>query len=213
MLDSLPRLFLWMQNTEIWYRTNGMCTRAWMQLIHTLIYLLRLPGLSGIHPTLQPLCEEAGLAGEAWVSLRPQWWALAVLWLHTKAILSKVTQSNLSLNKICLSDIPNAWKDWINAKQSKTDAHTPSGKFRQVLTNYLAGLPSSTSKVGGSVMQQVWCQPGKMAFCCVSIGRRNMQVPEMTGTKTWNALKISSMPFCPIQACKFCFVIFLYYGY
>ena len=61
--------------------------------------------------TLQPLFEEAGLAGVAWVSLRPQWWALAVLWLCAKVILSKATQSNLSLDETCLSDILNAWKD------------------------------------------------------------------------------------------------------
>ena len=31
----------------------------------------------------------------------------------------------------------------------------------QVLTDYLASLPSSTGEVGGSVMKQVWCRPGK----------------------------------------------------
>ena len=52
----------------------------------------------------------------------------------------------------------------MNAKHLKMDAQTPLDTFRQVLTDYLAGLPSSTSEVGGSVMKQVWCQPGKMGI-------------------------------------------------
>ena len=93
-----------------------------------------------------------------------QWQALAALWLHTEAILSKAAQSDLSLDEICSSDIPDTWKDWMNAKQSKVNAQTPSDTFRQVLTDYLASLPSSTGEVGGSIMKQVWCQPGKMGI-------------------------------------------------
>ena len=89
MSDSLPKSFLKMKNMTIRDKTNGMYICAWMQWIRKLIYLLRLPGLSGIPPTLQPLREEAGLAGAAWVSLRTQWQALAALWLHAEAILSK----------------------------------------------------------------------------------------------------------------------------
>ena len=164
MSDSLPKSFLRMQNMTIRDKTNGMYICVWMQWIHKLMYLLRLPGLSGIPPTLQPLHEEAGLAGEAWVSPRPQWQALAALWLHTEAILSKAARSDLSLDEICSSDIPDTWKDWMNAKQSKVNAQTPSDTFRQVLTDYLASLPSSTGEVGGSIMKQVWCQPGKMGI-------------------------------------------------
>ena len=115
-------------------------------------------------PTLQPLCEEAGLAGAAWVSLGPQWQALVVLWLHAKAILFKAAQSDLSLDEIHSSNIPVAWKDWMNVKHLKMDTQTPSDTFGQVLTNYLVGLPSSTGEVGGSVMKQVWCWPGKMGI-------------------------------------------------
>ena len=164
MSDSLPKSFLKMQNMTIRDKTNGMYICAWMQWICKLIYLLRLLGLSSVPPTLQPLHEEARLAGVAWVSLRPQWQALAALWLHAEAILSKTAQSDLSLDEICSSDIPVAWKDWMNVKHLKMDAQTPLDTFRQVLTDYLASLPSSTGKVGGSIMKQVWCRPGKMGI-------------------------------------------------
>ena len=100
----------------------------------------------------------------AWVSLGPQWQALAALWLRAKAILSKAARSDLSFDEIHLSDIPDAWKDWMNVKHSKTDVQTPLDTFEQVLTNYLAGLPLSTGEVGGSIMKQVWCWPGKMGI-------------------------------------------------
>ena len=161
MSDSLPKSFLRMQNMTIRDETNSMYICAWMQWICKLIYLLRLLGLSSVPSTLQPLCEEAGLAGAALVSLGPQWQALAALWLHTEAILSKGAQSDLSLDEIHSSDIPDAWKDWMNAKHLKADTQTPLDTFGQVLTDYLAGLPSSTGKVGGSIMKQVWCWPGK----------------------------------------------------
>ena len=128
---------------------------AWMQWICKLIYLLRLLGPQPCNHFMRKLVllERLGYHLE--------WQALAALWLHAEAILSKAAQSDLSLDEICLSNIPDVWKDWMNAKHLKTDTQTPLDTFRQVLTNYLASLPSSTSKVGGSIMKQVWCQPGK----------------------------------------------------
>ena len=105
-----------MQNMTIRDKTNGMHICVWTQWICKLIYLLRLLGLSGVPPTLQPLHKEAGLAGEAWVSLRPQWQALAALWICAETILSKAAQSDLSLDEIHSSNIPDAWKDWMNVK-------------------------------------------------------------------------------------------------
>ena len=52
----------------------------------------------------------------------------------------------------------------MNVKQLKADDQTPSDTFRQVLTDYLTGLPSNTGEVGGSIMKQVWCWPGKMGI-------------------------------------------------
>jgi hypothetical protein len=43
----------------------------------------------------------------------------------------------------------------------KTDAKCPSDKFGKVFTDYLNGLPSTPSDIGGAVMAAVWCRPGK----------------------------------------------------
>ena len=49
----------------------------------------------------------------------------------------------------------------MNAKLMKIDAKWPADTFGKVLTDYLSRLPSTALKVGGTVMTQVWCQPGK----------------------------------------------------
>ena len=73
----------------------------------------------------------------------------------------------------------------MNAKHLKTDTQTPLDTFRQVLTNYLASLPSSTSEVGGSIMKQVWCQPGKTGiFDLLLYPYWQAEYAGATGTKT-----------------------------
>ena len=118
-------------------------------------------GLSGVPAVLQPLREEIGLAGEAWAALGPAWQALASLWLCAEACVSKSGWTDLTFNEIHKSAIPNEWKEWMNAKLMKIDAKQPADTFRKVLTDYLSGLPSTALKVGGTVMTQVWCRPGK----------------------------------------------------
>ena len=118
-------------------------------------------GLSGVPAVLQPLCEEIGLAGEAWAALGPAWQALASLWLRAEACVSKSGWTDLTFNEIRKSAIPNEWKEWMNAKLMKIDVKRPADTFGKVLTDYLSGLPSTALKVGGTVMTQVWCRPGK----------------------------------------------------
>ena len=43
----------------------------------------------------------------------------------------------------------------MNAKLMKTDVKCPSDKFGKVFTNYLNGLPSTVSDIGGTVMVAV----------------------------------------------------------
>jgi len=110
---------------------------------------------------LQYLHEEVGLAGKAWDSLGADWQALAALWLRTETALSKSGRTDLTFNEIRTSSIPDDWKEWMNAKLMKTDAKRPTESFGQVLTDYLKGLPLSVLKIGGTVMTQLWCRPGK----------------------------------------------------
>ena len=46
----------------------------------------------------------------------------------------------------------------------KTDMKPPSDTFGKVLTDYLNGLPSTASDIGGTVMAAIWCRPGKTSI-------------------------------------------------
>ena len=118
-------------------------------------------GLSSVPPTFQFLREEIGLVGPAWESLGREWQSLAKLWLCMELFLIKAAQSNLSFNKICLSNIPQDWKDWMSAKLMSSGASQPVESFRPKFTKYLKGLPPSVRRTGGTVMEQVWCRSGK----------------------------------------------------
>ena len=113
---------------------------------------LSQPGLGGVPAVLHHLCEEVGLAGMGWESLRAEWQALTTLWLHTETTLSKSSHIDLSFTEICKASIPNEWKVWMNAKVMKIDAKHLVESFRQVLTNYLNGLPSTVFNIGNTVM-------------------------------------------------------------
>jgi hypothetical protein len=120
-----------------------------------------LHGLNGVPASLQHLREEVGLAGAAWESFGAEWNALAALWLRTENVLSKAGRIDLTYDEIHTSTIPEEWKDWMYAKTMKTDANRPGESFGQVFTDYLNGLKSSTQVVGGTVMDEIWCCPGK----------------------------------------------------
>jgi hypothetical protein len=47
------------------------------------------------------------------------------------------------------------------AKTMKSDAKCLGESFKQVFTNYLNGFKASTQVVGGTVMDEIWCCPGK----------------------------------------------------
>lgn len=89
------------------------------------------------------------------------WQALATLWLRTEAALVKAGRMDLSFTEIRKSSIPEEWKEWMYAKQMKTDAKRPSESFGKVFTDYLRSLPSSTQAIGGTAMAQIWSRPGK----------------------------------------------------
>lgn len=56
--------------------------------------------------------------------------------------------------------IPDVWKQWMFTKAMKTDAPCSSEAFRKVFTDYLHGLPASTHKIRGTVMDQAWSHLG-----------------------------------------------------
>jgi hypothetical protein len=111
--------------------------------------------------SLQHLREEVGLSGEPWETLGAKWKALAAKWLRAETALGKSGNVELTFNEIRQSTIPDDWKDWVWAKIIKVDAKPPSDSFGQVFTDYLRGLPTSSLKVGGTVMTEVWARPGK----------------------------------------------------
>ena len=127
----------------------------------TINTLISLRGLSGVPAPLQYLREEVGLAGPDWESLGAEWKTLAALWLRTEVLLSKSDRTDLSFDQIRLSSIPEAWKDWMSAKLMNVDANRPAEIFGTVFTDYLNKLPSSTMAIGGTVMTEIWCRPGK----------------------------------------------------
>jgi len=101
------------------------------------------------------------LAGPAWETMGAEWQALASLWLRAEKALFKSGRTDLSFDEVRKSSIPEEWKDWIYAKIMKTDAKRPSESFGKVFTNYLGGLPSGAVAIGGAVMDNIWCRPGK----------------------------------------------------
>ncbi|KIM91745.1 hypothetical protein PILCRDRAFT_851 [Piloderma croceum F 1598] len=121
----------------------------------------RQHGLSGVPPSVHYLREEVGLAGPAWETMGPQWQALGVLWLHAEQALSKSGRTDLLMGEVRKSDIPEQWKDWMYAKIMRTDALRPSETFRKVFTNYLRQLPPGSVDIGGTVMTNIWCRPGR----------------------------------------------------
>ena len=127
----------------------------------TINTLISLRGLSGVPAPLQYLREEVGLAGPDWESLGAEWKTLAALWLRAEVLLSKSDRTDLSFDQIRLSSIPEAWKDWMSAKLMNVDANRPAEIFGTVFTDYLNKLPSSTMAIGGTVMTEIWCRPGK----------------------------------------------------
>jgi len=126
-----------------------------------LINVFRQPGLSGMPPGLQHLREEVGLSGEHWETSGSTWHTLAGLWLRAEVALCKSGRTDLSFKEIHQSVIPSQWKDWMCAKLMKMDMAPPSDTFGKIFTDYLSGLPVSTLRIGGSVMEEVWSRPGK----------------------------------------------------
>ena len=122
---------------------------------------LSQPGLGGVPAALHHLREEVGLAGEGWESLGAEWQDLAALWLRTETALSKSGRIDLTFTEIRKSSIPEEWKEWMNAKVMRIDAKRPADSFGQVFTGYLNGLPSTAFDIGGTVMTEIWCRPGK----------------------------------------------------
>jgi hypothetical protein len=90
-----------------------------------------------------------------------EWKALAALWLRTEILLARSDRSDLSFAQIHKSSIPDEWKEWMNAKLMNIDAQRPAESFGKSFTGYLKGLPSSSMKINGTVMTEIWCRPGK----------------------------------------------------
>jgi hypothetical protein len=114
-----------------------------------------------VPPSVHYLREEVGLAGLGWETMGAKWRALGSLWLRAEQALSKSGRTDLSVDEVRKSNIPEEWKDWMNAKITKIDARRPSESFGKTFTDYLKQLPSDTAQVGGTVMDHIWCRPGK----------------------------------------------------
>jgi len=140
---------------------SGMDWRTLLLGYSTINTLISLRGLSGVPAPLQYLREEVGLAGPDWESLGAEWKALAALWLRAEVLLSKSGRNDLSFDQIRQCSIPEPWKDWMSAKLMNIDANRPAEIFGTIFTEYLNKLPSSTMAIGGTVMTEIWCRPGK----------------------------------------------------
>lgn len=112
-------------------------------------------------PGLQHLREEVGLSGDHWETAGSKWQTLAGLWVHAKVALGKSGRTDLTFKEIHQSTLPSQWKDWMCTKIMKTDGTLPSDAFGQSFTDYLSGLLATTLRVGGTVMTEIWCCPGK----------------------------------------------------
>ena len=73
-------------------------------------------------PSVHYLREEVGLAGLGWEMMGAKWRALRSLWLRAEQALSKSGRTDLSVDEVRKSNIPEEWKDWMNAKITKIDA-------------------------------------------------------------------------------------------
>ena len=78
--------------------------------------------------------EEVGLAGLAWESMGAQWQTLGSLWLCAEQALSKSRCTDLLMDEVRKSDIPAEWKDWMYAKNMRTNAMRPLESFRKILS-------------------------------------------------------------------------------
>jgi len=66
--------------------------------------------------------------------------ALGSLWLCAEQALSKSGCTDLSFDEVRKSNIPEEWKDWMNAKIMRIDARQPSESFGKTFTDYLTQL-------------------------------------------------------------------------
>ena len=112
-------------------------------------------------PSVHYLREEDGLAGLDWETMGAKWRALGSLWLRAEQALSKSGRTDLSFDEVRKSNIPEDWKDWMNAKIMRIDARRPAESFGKTFTDYIKQLPPDTAQVGGTVMDNIWCRPGK----------------------------------------------------
>jgi len=49
----------------------------------------------------------------------------------------------------------------MNAKIMRINTRQPSESFGKTFTDYIKQLPPNTAQVGGTVMENIWCRPGK----------------------------------------------------
>ena len=89
------------------------------------------------------------------MSVGSPWERNGIPWLRAESALSISGRTDLSFTEICKASIPEEWQEWMNAKLMKTDAKLPLDTFGKVLTDYLNGLPSTASDIGGTVMAAI----------------------------------------------------------
>jgi hypothetical protein len=160
---------------------------------------------------LQYLREEVGLAGTQWESLGADWQALGALWLRAETALCKSGHVDLTYQEINSSSIPDEWKDWMYAKLMRTDANRPADTFGQVFTDYLNGLPETTQAIGGTIMSEVWCRPGRTGILGLLLCL--YWQAEYSGTRNdWKVnLKVVEDIFNAILGNPTCKIIFYFY--
>ena len=122
-------------------------------------------------PSLAHLRHELGLIDPVWTTYGEDWRSLATLWLRTEMTLSKTGRQGLSFNDIRRLTILDVIKDWMYCKQLSQDGKPPSGDgFRKIWMEFLRALPIAKWKKDKTILEEMWCRPGKTGIIVFVLG-------------------------------------------
>jgi hypothetical protein len=128
------------------------------------------PGLASVPQSLLTIREEVGLSGQGWEDLGKPWHTLAALWLRAEVVLGKSGRPDLKYAEIHASTLPASLKDWMCCKIMHVDCSRPGEPFGNEFTNYLVGLPWSSLADSNSIMDEIWCHPGRTGIIVLLVG-------------------------------------------
>lgn len=109
--------------------------------------------------------EELGLTGDFWATIGAstnKFHQLAQCWLNTEVVITKLAKPDLTQEEIFKSNIPEAWKDWMAAKELPNDHSKLDESFGTTFKVYLQSLDiPSLQRNPDAVLELIWARDGR----------------------------------------------------